>query len=645
MSIDGNLLKLLKLSSKEFYRLVFDKKFDAYYSFRIPKKQHGTFREINAPVLKLRKILSNLSKTLSKQFNPTYPSHGFHPARSIVTNANMHYGKSWVLNIDLKDFFPSITEKRVFGALFAWKDFCKSWGLKKKEVFLLVKFCCYENKLPQGAPTSPVLSNLVARHLDRDLQRFSSKNNFVYTRYADDITFSPHKNRSDWSKLVHVDEVTGGKGKLSLTLSDRLIRIITKNDFQVNERKIRLQRNTDSMQVTGLVVNQRINVKRKIIRQTRAMLNAWEKYGLELADSEFREKYDSKERYDVENKNFFDQVVLGKINFIGMVRGKGDPIYIKLRDRLLKLQPNFRKSLSVDFKTFPERKDWNMLKNEEANSKKEVIVSENFLSSSSQKNLVDAVFRFGLAKTKESAKNCVLSGDIYVNGEPNFIPTSRVYEKDKISVSRSSYLKLWVKSRVNQIVSLEGGVRKAYLHKDLMSDVLQAEQDFMETRGKWINNIASWTSAWNKLASTTGDEVGKVFKNLPAKISKDNEHLLDKLTQYYENNGNKFCYSKEKEKLFIDLKAGGGNSNQRGQGLATLNLWVALAFVNSDESCVLRHTKRFDKAHIIEPNFGRLFFWLSDNRNHTKRYDLSHKQKIQFRDYFYRVWAALGVKI
>jgi hypothetical protein len=178
-----------------------------------------------------------------------------------------------------------------------------------------------------------------------------------------------------------------------------------------------------------------------------------------------------------------------------------------------------------------------------------------------------------------------------------------------------------------------------------MSNVLKAEQDFMETGGKWINNIASWNSAWNKLASTAGDEVGKVFKDLPAKISKDNEHLLDKLTQYYENHGANYRYSKEKEKLFFDLKAGGGNSEQRGQGLATLNLWVALAHVKSDAKSVLKHSKRFRKAHEIEPHFGKLFFWLVNNRNKRKRYSLSRKQKMQFRDYFYRVWVALGVKL
>ena len=135
--LSPRLIKLLQTSPKEYYELVFDKDYSAYKTFTIAKRQKGSFRRIDAPQKKLKEILSNLSQEMTKYLEISTCSHGFHQNKSIITNAEKHAGKNWILNLDLKDFFPSITEKRVFGAIKAWKKFCVAWGLEKKDIYQL----------------------------------------------------------------------------------------------------------------------------------------------------------------------------------------------------------------------------------------------------------------------------------------------------------------------------------------------------------------------------------------------------------------------------------------------------------------------------------------------------------------------------
>ena len=642
--LSPRLIKLLQTSPKEYYELVFDKDYCAYKTFTIAKKQKGSFRRIDAPKKKLREILSNLSQEMTKHLEITTCSHGFHQKKSIITNAEKHAGKNWILNLDLKDFFPSITEKRVFGAIKAWKKFCVAWGLEKKDIYQLAKLCCFEGKLPQGAPTSPVLSNLVARRLDQALKHFALRNNFTYTRYADDITFSPYKNRSDWTKLASSKTVNE---KTSLFLSEKLLQIIKKNGFIVNDQKIRLQKQTESKIVTGLVVNQRVNVKRKFIKQTRAMLNAWEKYGLESADREFREKFESKERYFSENELYFDQVVLGKINFIGMVRGKGDPIYLKLRERIIKLDPNCRNYLKpqLGLNGFCKRYDWDNLKKEEIRSQREYQIKDKHITSNHVPKLVEIVYQLGLAKSQRSAKSCIEKGEILVNGKPKMAPGFIINKGDEIGLNRRSFLNIWALRRVELFLNERNGLRKVFKDQYLFGNlVVKAELNFLEKSGRWIENIETWSDAWNRLVSILGDEVGKQFSSLPEEIARENRHLKEKLSEYYkENLCKKFkCRSGD---YFLELHGVGKQENKRGQGLAVLNLWVALAYVKSDDPIVITHAKRFRKAHEIEREIGGIFNWLQDKRNKRKRKNLSPKEKLLYRENFYKAWIAFGAKL
>ena len=155
-----------------------------YYSFQINKK-NGKFRNISAPSPFIKILQQKLNQVLKAVYNPKPSAHGFVINRSIVTNASKHLSRKYVFNIDLKDFFPSINFGRVRGMFMA-----KPYNLPEKVSTVLAHLCCFDRQLPQGAPTSPIISNMICGKLDSQLQQLASKYRCTYSRYADDITFS-----------------------------------------------------------------------------------------------------------------------------------------------------------------------------------------------------------------------------------------------------------------------------------------------------------------------------------------------------------------------------------------------------------------------------------------------------------------------
>ncbi|MBC1257051.1 reverse transcriptase domain-containing protein, partial [Trichormus variabilis] len=201
----------------------------------------------------------------------------------------------------------------------------KPYQLNEEVATILAQICCFQNKLPQGAPTSPIISNLVCARMDKELQKFAKENGIFYTRYADDITFSI--NRED----LPVGLVSSySKGFSKVILGDDLRSIIENNGFKINEAKVRLAYRTQRQEVTGLVVNKGVNVNRKYIRNLYGTLHAWEKYGLEEANKIYISKYAKKTLLPSDEKPSFLDSLRGKIEFIGSVRGKDDPLYRKL---------------------------------------------------------------------------------------------------------------------------------------------------------------------------------------------------------------------------------------------------------------------------------------------------------------------------
>lgn len=287
-----------------------------YKQFRLPKRSGG-FREISAPEKPLKLVQYLLNIYLQHYYSLIRPDtvHGFtispnheDESRNIVTNAARHVGRQWVLNIDLKDFFPGISTRRVYD-LFRGPYF----QFNHEMAAALALLSTYNKCLPAGAPSSPVISNFISLQLDKDLEQFCKAHSLIYTRYADDLTFSSDDNISENMVL----DIMG---------------IILKNGFRINEKKVRIQGSTERQMVTGLVVNERVNIVRKKLKIVRAMLHDCRVYGSRIAAMRHN-RMDSLP--DVHTEIEFLQKLYGLIGHIGQVRGKADPLYQKMREEFI----------------------------------------------------------------------------------------------------------------------------------------------------------------------------------------------------------------------------------------------------------------------------------------------------------------------
>jgi hypothetical protein len=391
-----------------------------YIEFKIRKKS-GAPRTINAPVKGLKALQKVLSFVLQCVYNPHNSAMGFVRDRSIVDNAKMHVGSIYVYNIDLKDFFSSIDQARVWKCLqlkpfnlskthssqpeyMKWEEFKKEHlnteepikffkskelaftntplgnlyvannldiekdkyvllngnplktkrGKSAEENHLMVNkipdtnrldianiiasLCCTEmeverkntageweivkrNVLPQGAPTSPVITNIICQRLDYLLAAVAKRFHLRYSRYADDITFSSMHNvyqpESDFLKEIN--------------------RIITEQGFHIKENKTRLQKDGYRKEVTGLLVNEKANVHQRYIKQLRMWLYYWERYGYERASVFFIKQYVADKGHVRKGKPDMANVIAGKLYYLKMVKGLKDGTYKTLKGRFDKL--------------------------------------------------------------------------------------------------------------------------------------------------------------------------------------------------------------------------------------------------------------------------------------------------------------------
>lgn len=242
-----------------------------YTVFEIPKKSGGS-RTIKAPDEKLKLVQTKLSVLLQDCLDEINASngtkntivHGFMRKRSIITNAKWHRNRRWVFNLDLQDFFPTIHFGRVRG--FFIKD--RNFALHEDVATVLAQIACDGNALPQGGPCSPVISNFVAHSLDMHLFRLAAKVGCSYTRYADDLTFST--NKKEFPKEIALEnEHEPHMWKLGPELQE----LIKHSDFQVNEKKTRMLYRDSRQEVTGLIVNRMVNVRKEYRHDVRAMVH------------------------------------------------------------------------------------------------------------------------------------------------------------------------------------------------------------------------------------------------------------------------------------------------------------------------------------------------------------------------------------
>lgn len=281
-------------------------------------KKNGSFRIIKAPRKKIKTIQKKLSDVLYEIY-PVRPSaYGFVKGKNIVQNAEQHIGKTFIFNLDLKNFFDYIHFGRVRN-LFRSQLF----GFNHSVSTILAQLCCIDNSLPQGAPTSPILSNMISWKLDAQLQRLAKKTNSTYTRYVDDITFS-----FTCSKVRLPDGIVMIKDGKTIP-GPVITQIIIENGFDINYDKVRLKGTSKKMEVTGLTVNKFPNVKRQFIRQISSILHSWEKYGYEATEAEFNSKYNIRHRATSKIKSL-KYVVKGKLAFLYSVRGSKNQIFRKL---------------------------------------------------------------------------------------------------------------------------------------------------------------------------------------------------------------------------------------------------------------------------------------------------------------------------
>lgn len=292
-----------------------------YLAFEISKKNGGK-RKILAPTDKLKTMQGRIAGLLSKLYKPRAPVKAFLVGQSIVANARPHCRKKYVFNIDLENFFGTITFRRVRGMLMA-----KPYSLSPETASVIAHLTTVDGLLPQGAPSSPVISNMICASLDRELYSLAKRHRAVYTRYADDMTFSFYTPIQYLPRgLVEWCELDGKPNHYGSKVGHELAAVIATQGFKINEDKVRLQGERERQLVTGLVTNQKPNVPRPYIRKTAALIHSVEKFGLEVSATIFKEKNPS-------TTANIETHLQGRLLYIKQVVGEESKVYRRLAQR------------------------------------------------------------------------------------------------------------------------------------------------------------------------------------------------------------------------------------------------------------------------------------------------------------------------
>ncbi|MEH6758780.1 MAG: reverse transcriptase domain-containing protein [Parasphingorhabdus sp.] len=284
-----------------------------YTEFSIPKGS-GKSRLITAPDNRLKLLQRKLLQLLDQLYLVRNPVHGFVADRSVKSNAEAHVNRRHVVNIDLKDFFPSITENRIRGLL-------RAFGIDHRVSEIVARLCCYNGYLPQGAPTSPILSNMICYRLDTVLLQIAKAARAIYTRYADDITFSTFQPPAG---LYEGAIPATGRFPPDL-LAANLREAVSGNGFTLNPDKAHYADHRARRVVTGLKINEFINVDRRYVRNVRAALHSVEKIGIDDAQARFETEFYG-------NASLAAHLA-GKISWLSFIKGPTDPL---VRDIMLR---------------------------------------------------------------------------------------------------------------------------------------------------------------------------------------------------------------------------------------------------------------------------------------------------------------------
>lgn len=292
----SHLSSLLGLESAELAFYLFAEESLFYKEIKIPKKSGG-FRIIDIPSERLKGIQRWILDNVLVNMEVHECCYGFCKGKSIYNNALLHVNKECVLNMDLKDFFPSIKLKDVFFIFYGN-------GYTKQVSYYFAKLLTKNGVLPQGSPASPMLSNMVAKHLDERLNKLAKKYHAEYSRYADDITFS---GMSNIKKMIPI-----------------VMTIIEEEGFNVNEKKTRYAYYYQRQEVTGLIVNKKVSVTKEYIKELKKEIYFCQKFGV----------VSHLERTD-NHKSFYKEHLYGKAYFVNMVDKKIGQEILKQLDTIM----------------------------------------------------------------------------------------------------------------------------------------------------------------------------------------------------------------------------------------------------------------------------------------------------------------------
>ncbi|WP_339885618.1 reverse transcriptase family protein [Polaribacter vadi] len=227
---------------------------DAYYRYHKILKKNGDIRKIKEPLPNLKTIQYWILNNILEKIEPSAFAKAYVKKRGLKQNIRFHIKQKIVYSFDIKDFFPSIKYSNIVSIFL-------NIGYSEELSIYLAKLCCLEEKLPQGAPTSPYLSNLVFKHIDANISKFCKEKKIRYTRYADDLTFSGEFDHKELYNFISA--------------------ILLENDFEINKSKTKLMSREHRQIVTGIIVNDKPQLDKETRRLIRQEVYYIKKYSLE----------------------------------------------------------------------------------------------------------------------------------------------------------------------------------------------------------------------------------------------------------------------------------------------------------------------------------------------------------------------------
>ena len=252
---------------------------DKYYNKFTIKKRNGKNRNILSPYMELKNIQKNILNELLYDKRVSSYAKAYIKGVSLVDNVKYHKGFKYILKLDIKDFFNSVSYVDIYNIF-------KEYGFSSRLCGLLSNLVTYDDYLPQGAPTSPHLSNLVLRDFDYKVGKWCKDNNINYTRYSDDLTFSMNEYNNKIIRFIRTN--------------------LYKYGLELNNDKICLINNASKQKITGIVVNDKIQVDIKYRKRIRQEIYYINKYGIT----------EHMKRNNISDKKKYLQSLFGKINFV-----------------------------------------------------------------------------------------------------------------------------------------------------------------------------------------------------------------------------------------------------------------------------------------------------------------------------------------